>query len=1124
MINFLEATLRRPRTVLTVMVVLLFAGVSAYINLPKESMPNIDVPYLYVSASMTGVSPRDAEQMLARPIEQELRDLDGLANISSTATTGHASIFLEFDINFDKDQAMSDTRERVERVRSQLPSDADDPTVNEIDIQGFPTITVSVFGDVPERTLTRYAEELQDELENNVSTARDVTLSGAREEVLEVVVDQLRLESYNLTTNELFDALARNNLIVPAGSLDTGQGRFDIEVPGLISSAQDVQTLPLKSVDGTVITFSDVATINRTFKDATEFTRVNGAPALILGVNKATGTNIIENSRLVRETVERVTADWPAAVQVSYVLDQAVSAEEMLLSLENSVMTAIVLVMIVAVALLGLRPALLIGLSIPVSFMTSFFILQMLGITVNMMIMFGLVLTVGMLVDSAVVMVEYAVRKISEGMSRKEAFIRAARLMFVPILSSMATTIAAFLPLLLWPGIIGRFMSYFPIMVIVTLTASLITSMIFIPVVGGIIARWKVSEEEQEKAKMLSAQGAATFDHRNMKGPVGAYLRVLAFSIRHPILVLVLMVGSIGAIFTAYAANPTGVVAFPVTEPEYGTVAVTGIGNYSPVEVRDMLIEVEEAILPVSGIKEIVMNFGSTGALGTVPPDTIGNFQLELAAWKDRLPAEQIFEEIRARTADISGIGVEVSGLEGGPPAGKDINVRVETTRLDDLVPAVEQVRDFVENELGNTTDVEDGRALPGIDWLVTVDREQAARFGVGVRELSPYVQLVTSGVTIGTYRPEDVSESLDIVVRLPQDQRTFDALDSLRIVTPQGLVPVSNFISREAVPTVADISRTNGLYTMSVLANVEGTNPETGEPVMALERVEELRAWIDGQDWADGVTFEFGGADEQTAETTEFLSQAGVGVLFLMFLILLTQFNSFYQVFLTLSTVLMSTAGVVLGMLVTGQSFSAIMTGIGVISLAGIVVNNSIILIDTFNRLREEGVEAITATLMTAAQRLRPIMLTTITTVMGLVPMAAGINFDFFNRTLEINGLSGAWWSQLTTAVISGLTFSTVLTLIVVPVMLAAPTLWARQLGAIKRALGGLMASIVGLFRRPTKATTPDGSRVEVPDEHQAPLAAQTADGLGDEPADTTGLVEKEKNGVTVVSRQAAE
>ncbi|GLQ18091.1 efflux RND transporter permease subunit [Maritalea porphyrae] len=1120
MIGALENILRRPKSVVTIMLVLLLAGISAYITLPKEGQPAIDIPYLYVSISQTGVSPSDAERLLARPMETELRNLDGLKAMTSTSSTGHASIFLEFDINFDKDQAITDVREKVDRAKSQLPEDANEPTVNEIAISNFPTVTVAVYGDVPERALSQTARKLQDQLEG-IASVRSVDMSGHREEVLDVVVDLNKLESYNLTTNQLFDALARNNLVVPAGTLDTGQGKFAIEVPGLIQSASDVYNLPLKTDGSSNVTFGDVATIQRTFKDATSFTRVNGQPAIILGVFKRLGENVIELSDAVRVKVEETAPDRNPAIKTSVMIDQAKPAQDMLGSLQSAVLTAVALVMIVTIAMLGIRPALMIGLAIPTSFMMAFFFLQLIGMTVNMMIMFGLVLTVGMLVDGAIVIVEYADRKISEGMERREAFIRAAKLMFWPIVSSTGTTLAAFLPMLLWPGIIGKFMSYLPIMVIITLIASLITAMVFLPVIGGLLARKKVSEKEKLAAQALS--GRDNFDPKTVPGFTGGYVRFLNAIIRRPIMVLVVGVGMIVGIFMYYGANSTGVEAFPSIEPEYATVAVTGRGNYSPVEIRDLLIEVETEVLKVGGIKEVVMNFGSTGAVSDTPPDTLGNLQLEFEPFKDRRLASEIFADIRENIKDIKGVGVELLEIEEGPPTGKDISMRVTAQSYDDLAPVVGKIRNFVEFDLGNTMEVEDGRPLPGIDWKINVNREMAALYGIGVRDLSPYVQLVTSGVNLGTYRPDDAIDELDIRVRLPKEQRSFEALDSLRIITNAGLVPVSNFITREAVPKVAAISRRDSKYTMGVRANVTGEK-EDGTPVMAADKVEELKTWIGEQTWPQGVEFEFAGADEQTNETNAFMAQAGAAAMFLMFLILLTQFNSFYQVAITLSTVVMSVAGVLLGMLITGQSFSAIMTGVGIVSLAGIVVNNSIVLIDTYNRFRHEGADPISASLMTASQRLRPVLLTTITTVMGLIPMAMGVSLDFFGRSIIVGDPSGAWWIQLATAVISGLTFSTLLTLLMVPVLLVAPTVWKEQLIHLWQMITYPFRAISARRAAKAEAKAAEAAEAETNVVDQ-PATAEIPAGADSAKAYITGdLVTEEKHGVTIVSRPTPE
>ncbi|HEY9009540.1 MAG TPA: efflux RND transporter permease subunit, partial [Devosia sp.] len=454
MMDFLERILRMPRVVLTVMALLLLAGFGAYNSLPKESFPAIDIPYFYVSVSQTGVSPRDAERLLAKPIEDRVKDIDGLENYTSTATTGHASVFLEFNVNADKDRALADIRAKLDGISAELPDDATEPSVTEISFSNVPSISVALYGDVPERTLVQRAKDLQDELEK-IPAVQSVTISGSRDEMLAVTIDTNRLEAYNLTASQLFDALAKNNMVVPGGTLDTGNGSFNVEVPGLITTAQDVYNLPLKTEGDTVVTFGDVATITRTFKDATQYAHVNGQPAITLGVIKELGTNVIDVSDTVRARTEAFTANWPAAIQHSFLIDQADSTKALFRSLEAAVLTAVALVMITCVATLGVRPALMIGTSIPISFMIAFLVVQLLGMTVNMMIMFGLVLAVGVLVDDPIVVVEYAERKLAEGVSKREAFIQAARKMFVPVVSATFTTLGAFVPLLFWPGIIG---------------------------------------------------------------------------------------------------------------------------------------------------------------------------------------------------------------------------------------------------------------------------------------------------------------------------------------------------------------------------------------------------------------------------------------------------------------------------------------------------------------------------------------------------------------------------------------------------------------------------------------------------------------------------------------------
>ncbi|WDR06330.1 efflux RND transporter permease subunit [Devosia rhodophyticola] len=728
MMNILERVLRMPRVVLTVMALLLIAGFGAYTTLPKESFPAIDIPYFYISVSQTGVSPRDAEQLLAKPIEDRIKDLDGLENYSTTSTTGHVSVFLEFNVNTDKDQALSDIRAKMDGASADLPDDAKAPTVNEISFTDTPSISVAVYGKVPERELVQRAKDLQTELEG-INDVQSVTISGSRDEMLEVTIDLNRLEAYGLTASQLFDALAKNNMVVPGGTLDTGQGSFNVEVPGLIKSAQDVYSLPLKTSGDTVVTFGDVANIKRTFQDATEYSHVNGQPAITLGVIKKLGTNVISVSDEVRTETTKFTSAWPTGIQHSFLIDQADTTKNLFRSLEAAVLTAVALVMITCVATLGVRPALMIGMSIPISFMIAFLVVQMMGMTINMMIMFGLVLAVGVLVDDPIVVVEYAERKLQEGVPKREAFIMAAKKMFVPVVSATFTTLGAFIPLLFWPGIIGKFMSYLPIIVIVVMIASLVSALIFMPIIGAFIASTHVDEKAREAADIVMY--ADKFDPKKVKGLTGIYVRTMSHLMHQPLLTLGVGFTIVGLMFFAYISNPTGTEAFPASEPEFGTVNVIARGNYSPVEVRDMLMEVENQLLQVQGIQDVIMTFGGQGGFGgSAPPDTIGSFNLQLVDYKERVKAEEIFTDIRKRVAPISGLEVQIAAQENGPPAGKSINLRVEGNTYDDLSPAVAKLRDYIENDLGNTIDVEDGRpspALTGRSRLIVWKRQNMA-------------------------------------------------------------------------------------------------------------------------------------------------------------------------------------------------------------------------------------------------------------------------------------------------------------------------------------------------------------------------------------------------------------
>ena len=1093
MSSVLDGILDRPRTVITILLFLLGVGGFVYATIPKEANPDIDVPVFYVSVVQQGVSARDAERLLVRPMETELRGLDGLKEIKAIASEGHAGIILEFNADFDKDEALADVRDKVDRAKAELPEDAEEPTITETNFSLVPTIIVALSGDVPEQTLYRHAKRLEDAVEAIPSVLK-ADLQGARDEQLEVLIDKTLLESYELNPVELLQTLGSNNSLVPAGFIDTGEGRFSVKVPGLVENAEDVMNLVLKeSADG-VVTVGDIATIRRSFQDHEAYMRVNGRPAMTINVVKRLGENIIENNRAVREVVAEETKTWPDPIKIDFMLDESSFIYEVLGGLEASISTAIVLVMIVVVAALGLRSAILVGIAIPTSILLGFVTLQGVGMTVNMMVMFGLVLTVGLLVDGAIVVVEYADRKVADGMSRPEAFKRAAKLMFWPLVSSTATTLIAFMPMLLWPGVPGEFMSYLPIMVMIVLSVALVTALVFLPVVGGILSnalllglvsgavvagiavtllsgagplayvaaalgfilatvittklagRWGGSH-----AAPVETRPPGPFNIEDVRGLTRLYvrgLRLLAGNVFGIVFTIVFVVGVAFAVMTTFAANNAGVEFFVDEEPDVALVMISARGNMSAREALGLVQQVEGEVLQIDGVENVVASAfpsggsaGSSGGLGEggeTPADLIGQLQIELVDYCCRRKAEAIFDDIRS-VSDFAGLKTEVRKVQGGPPTGKDIQLQITGTNYDTVLAATERVRAHVETVAG-LRDFEDDQPLPGIEWQLTVDREEAGRFGASVQVLGQLIQLVTNGVKIGDYQPDDSDEQIDIRARFPEPERTLAQFGDLRLQTERGLVPIINFIDIEPQQRVSAISRIDGLYAMTVKADVIEAE---GYDLNA--KIAEIDQWVKAQTWPDGLFFSFRGANEEQQESMAFLMKAMIASLVLMFLVLVTQFNSFYQTALTLSTIVLSVFGVLLGMAITGQKFSVIMTGTGIIALAGIVVNNAIVLIDTFNRLRPDNPDMLSTVLATAAQRVRPILLTTITTIAGLIPMATQVNLDFFTRTIAVGGITSIWWVQLSTAIIAGLAFSTILTLIVVPVMLAMPETVSR-------------------------------------------------------------------------------
>ena len=1019
----IDAAVGRSRPVLLILALVLVAGSVAYVTIPKESDPDVAIPIIYVSIPHDGISAEDAERLLARPMEKELRSIEGLKEMTSRAEEGHATVTLEFEAGFEADQALNDVREKVDIAKAELPDDTDEPTVNEVNVALFPVIVVTLFGEVPERDLVSHARELRDKLEG-LPGILEVDIAGDREDLLEVVIDPVRLEAYNQTPDDLLQFVQRNNKLVAAGAMDSGSGRFSVKVPGLFENVNDVLDLPIKASGDKVVTFQDVGIAHRTFKDPTGFARVNGQPAIALEISKRIGTNIIDTIEEVRAVVGAQRQNWPKAIHVSYSQDKSQNIRDMLDDLQNNVLAAILLVMIVVVAALGLRTAGLVGVSIPGSFLAGILVLSFFGLTINIVVLFSLIMAIGMLVDGTIVVVELADRKMAEGLPRRQAYAVAAKRMAWPITAATATTLAAFMPLLFWPGIVGEFMKFLPITLIATLTASLFMALVFVPTLGSIIGR-RAPDGDHQVASLAAAESG---DLDSIKGLTGIYVKVLRGALRHPGKVVLLAAAMLTGVYSAYGHYGKGLEFFPDVEPENAVVHVRARGDLS-VEERDQLVhEVESRIL---GMDEFATVYARSGIQfrAEVPEDTIGLIQLEFVDWELRRPAREILAEVRRRTDDLAGIILELRKEEAGPPVGKPIQLQL-SSRFPELLPgAVAAIRTGLA-ELGGFVDVTDSRPVAGIEWQIQVDRTEASRYGADITTVGNAVQLVTNGIKVGEYRPDDTDEEVEIRVRFPHGDRNIDQLDRLRVPTPQGAVPIGNFVTRNAVPRVGTIKRAGARRVLTIEADVpEGVLPD--------DKVGEIKHWLSTANIDPRVKIEFKGEDEEQRQAEAFLIKAFGVALFVMAIILVTQFNSYYQALLILSAVVLSTVGVLLGLMITGRPFGIVMSGVGVIALAGIVVNNNIVLIDTFNILRRRGMPIMEAVMRTGAQRLRPVLLTTVTTVLGLMPMVLGINIDLIDRAISVGGPSTQWWTQLATAVAGGLTFATVLTLVLTPSLL---------------------------------------------------------------------------------------
>ena len=1034
-----DAALKNRITVLVMVAFIILAGAYSYLSLPRESAPEVKTPFIHVETSYQGVSPEDIESQITNEIENELMGLKGVKEISSTSDEGLSSIMIEFYPDVDIEDALRWVKDKVDIAKAELPIDEQrkEPTVSEINIAEFPIIMINISGQVSPVVLKGIAEKLEDQIKA-VPGVLAVDVLGALEREIRIEMDPDRVAAYGLTAEEIISLVPTENVNVSAGGLETPGTKFNIRVPAEFKDPEGIDKLQLTSRNGMPIYLSDVASVRDTFKDRTSYSRLDGVESITVAVKKRVGANIIDIATHVNAIVKHFRANVPKTVKLELTLDKSKQIKLMVKDLENNILTGLILVVLVLVLFMGMRTSLIVALAIPLSMLMSFALIQAMGYTLNMVVLFSLVLALGMLVDNAIVIVENIYRHREMGLGRLESAMKGASQVAWPVITSTATTIAAFSPLLFWPGVVGDFMKYIPITLMITLSSSLFVAMIISPVVASVFSGG------------ASKRSKSSEPHLFVRG----YAKLLNTSLRHRFTTITLAVLLLVGIIITYGKFGSGLEYFPNLDPSLAKVSLRGPQGMNIRDMNRVASEVEKSLEPFrtdpTGAKiidYIVTSVGSgagaggghLGGASSSGPHT-ADLDILFVDFDDRkTPSAQTVKRIREALIDVPGVEVNVKKEQGGPPTGAAVTVRIigqDMTVLASLSQQAKLLIEDVPNMVNLRSDLEAARP----ELRFNVDRDRAKALGLSTAIIGNYLKVSIFGAKVGTFR--EFTDEYDITVRLPESQRV-NIDDMLRLRVPNltgGPVPLSSLGSFSYSPGLGTIHRIDQKRVVNLTADTEGRADN-----LVLKDVQNRLKKLQ---LPAGYEIRYAGQKENQERDVAFLFKAFIIAIMLIVGILVAQFNTLEVPLIIITTVVLSTIGVFAGLLICNTPFGVIMTGVGVISLAGVVVNNAIVLLDYTRKLQRKGMDVFEAALQAGQTRLRPVLLTATTTILGLLPMATGFSFDFHLMEFSTRSETGQWWAGMAIAVIFGLAFATILTLLVVPCLYVSLHRIASKLG----------------------------------------------------------------------------
>jgi CzcA family heavy metal efflux pump len=1014
-----EGALARQPLVLVTLVLIVVAGLYSYVNLPREAAPDIQIPYIFVTTTYEGVAPEDMEKLVTIPLERKLKGLEGVEELTSQSDDGISTIAIKFLPSVDIDDALQKTRDKVDQALGDLPSDLeDDPVITEMNFSDMPIIQVVLSGPFSLKRLKVFAEELEDRFEA-IPGVLDARIIGGLEREIHVEFDLDRVGAYNVPFTSMLQAVERGNVNMPGGSMDIGDMRYQVRVPEDFRNPAEIDSIVAFVRDGRPVYLRDVASIRDHYKDPTTRSRLNGQNAVTLQIVKRSGENIIDINDQVAAIVTEMKAFLPPSLTISLTADMAEDIRSMVSDLENNILTGLILVLAVVLFFIGGRSAVFVSVAIPLSMLVTFSMLRVFGITLNMVVLFSLILALGMLVDNGIVIVENIYRHMQEGKDRFQAALVGTSEVAWPVITSTLTTVGAFFPMIFWPGIMGGFMSFLPKTVILALTGSLFVALVVNPVLS---ARYQTARPPR------FASGGGLADSRSKR----VYLRLLEWSLDHRAVVLAVCVAMFFGSALAFGMFGKGVEFFPETEPKraYANVEMPVGTNLDATDRRISLIE--GVVSEYDDVRFVIAGTGAAtgGGFGGGGTGThLGSVTMDFKpiAVRERNSFD-IIREVRERLAAmITGAEVRVEKEEDGPPTGDPVSLEIYGDDMSVLASLVEEVRGVM-RDIPGIVDMKDNLVTGKPEIQIRVDKEKTALLGLDTYTVAYTVKAAVNGAKVGVYR--EGKDEYDIVAKLPEkDRQSVEALRRITVSGPGGEpVPLTTLADVELESGLGIINHKDQKRVVTVSSNVSGR--------LANDIIRELDGKLSAMSWPRGYSYSFAGEQEEQRKAEEFLTEAFTAAIFLIFMVLVAQFNSMVTPFIVLTSVVLSFIGVFLGLLATGMAFGIIMTGVGVISLAGVVVNNAIVLIDYFEQLKRSGMATREALVTAGLTRFRPVLLTAVTTILGLLPMAVGVSFDFFNMELVTKSESAQWWGPMAVAVIFGLLVATLLTLVVVPVL----------------------------------------------------------------------------------------